>query len=160
MKIKLYPISLLFLLTISSCAPVKYIKSTKHADKKEMKSFLKGLEEVSLSKHYTLLMDYMDSEYIDRAHEIESNGDDLIFIDEIFTGYDIHTKTYHCIHQKDIISFETLQVIQLNTDLYKAKFKIGDTHSLIECDIFIKKSTDQGKTKFGILGDNSKLAKI
>ena len=104
MKTKLYSITLLLLLLISSCAPISYIKGTKYADKKELKSFLKGIKAVALSKHYTLLMDYMDPDFISNEHEIEFNGDDLIFIDEIFTGYDITTKTYHCIHQKDIIS--------------------------------------------------------
>jgi|GEM_PF-2330582 len=156
MKTKLYSITLLFLLGLSACAPIQFQKGTKHTDKKELKSFLKGLEEVALSKHYTLLMDYMDSEFMNHAHEIESKGDDLLFVDEIFTGYDVNTKTYHCIHQKDIISFETIQVNQLNDNLYKGKFIIGDTHSLIDCYLFIKKSTPQQKTVFGILGSTTK----
>ena len=156
MRTKLYSTSLLLLLVISACAPVKYTKGTSYSDKKEMKSFLKGLESVSLSKHYTLLMDYMDSDFMDHAHEIESNGDDLVFVDEIFTGYDIDTKTYHCIHQKDIIKFETIEVIQVNTNLYKAEFLIGDTHSIIDCYVFIKKSIVQGKTVFGISGSTNK----
>jgi len=155
MKTNIYSLALLLLLVINSCAPVHYIKSTKHADKKEMKSFLQGLKAVTLSKHYTLLMDYMDSEFINNGHEIKSNGDDLIFIDEIFTGYDINTKTYHCIHQKDIISFETIHVGQINSNLYKGKFTIGDTHSIIDCNLFIKKSTVDGKTVFGILGSTT-----
>ncbi len=154
MKTKLYSITLL--LVLASCAPVKYIKSTKQTDKKEMKSFLKGLKAVALSKHYTLLMDYMDAEFIDHAHEIESNGDDLLFVDEIFTGYDVNTKTYHCIHQKDIISFETIQVTQVKPDLYNAKFTIGDTHSTIDCNLMIRKSTTDGKVEFGILVDTNK----
>jgi len=155
MKTNIYSLALLLLLVINSCAPVHYIKSTKHADKKEMKSFLQGLKAVTLSKHYTLLMDYMDSEFINNGHEIKSNGDDLIFIDEIFTGYDINTNTYHCIHQKDIISFETIHVGQINSNLYKGKFTIGDTHSIIDCNLFIKKSTIDGKTVFGILGSTT-----
>ncbi len=156
MKTKRYSITLLLLLVISACAPVKHIKGTKLSDKREIKSFLKGIEEVALSKHYTLLMDYMDSDFMDHAHEIESNGDDLLFVDEIFTGYDVKTKTYHCIHQKDIIHFETVQVSQVNNTLYKAEFLIGDTHSLIDCFVFIKKSTIQGKTVFGISGSTTK----
>jgi hypothetical protein len=156
MKTKSYPIMLILFLVLSSCAPVSYINSTKTSDKKEMKSFLKGLEKVALSKHYTLLMDYMDPEFISNGHEIEFNGDDLIFVDEIFTGYDISTKTYHCIHQKDIISFETLQVNQINANLYKGKFTIGDIQSVIDCYLFIKKSTVNGQTKFGILGSTTK----
>ena len=155
MKTKLYSITFLLLFVLSSCVPVSYIKGTKHTDKKEMKSFLKGLEKVALSKHYTLLMDYMDPEFISNGHEIESNGDDLLFIDEIFTGYDINTKTYHCIHQKDIISFETRHVNQINANLYKGKFTIGDTHSLIDCYLFIKKTTLNGKIEFGILGSTT-----
>jgi len=156
MKTKLYSITLLLLLVLSACAPIHYQKGTKYADKKELKSFLKGLEQVALSKHYTLLMDYMDSEFIDHAHEIESKGDDLVFVDEIFTGYDVDSKTFHCIHQKDIIKFETVKINQVNANLYKAEFLIGDTHSLIDCYVFIKKTTNQGKTVFGISGSTTK----
>mgnify|MGYP000669284314 CR=1 FL=1 len=151
MKTKHYSIILLILLIVSACAPIKYSKGTKYADKKELKAFLKGLKEVALSKHYTLLMDYMDEGYIEHAHEIESNGDDLLFVDEIFTGYDVDTKTYHCIHQKDIISFETVQVTQIKPNLYTANFVIGDTHSTIDCKLLIKKSIQSGQIKFGLL---------
>ena len=151
MKIKSYLIiALILLLSLSSCSPIKYIKGTKYSDKKEMKSFLNGLENVALSKHYTLLMDYMDKDYIEKAHDNALEGNDLVFIDEIFTGYDIYTKEYHCMHQKDITSFETIQVNQIDVNTYKAKFKIGDTHSIIDCDLLIKKSTLKGKAKFGI----------
>ena len=146
---------LILFLVLSSCAPVSYIKNTKYSDKKGMKSFLNGLEKVAISKHYTLLMNYMDPVYISNGHEIEFDGDDLIFIDEIFTGYDISTKTYHCIHQKDIIRFETNQVNQINANLYKGKFTIGDIHSVIDCYLFIKKTTVNGKTVFGILGSTT-----
>jgi len=150
MKTKLNIIIISILLLASSCAPVKYIKGTKMSDKKEMKNFLKGLESVALSKHYTLLMDYMDEEFLENSHDNELEGNDLVFVDEIFTGYDIKTNEYHCMHQKDITSFETIQVNQIDAITYKAKFKIGDTHSIIDCNLLIKKTVEQGKTKYGI----------
>jgi len=152
MKIKLFTIILLTLF-INSCSSVKYLKDTDATDKKAMKSFLKELKEVALSKHYTLLMDYMDEDYVKEEHDDILGGNDLQFVDEIFCGgIELNSKDYHCIAQKNITFFEVQEVSQLEDSKYKALFLVGDDSIKIYCKLLISKKVVDGKVKFGIVG--------
>lgn len=151
MKSKLLYITLLTLV-LSACSQVQYLKGTKSPDKKAMKTFLKELPEVALHQHYTILMNYMDADYVKEQHDDFLNGNDIQFVDEIFCGEDINDQSYHCIEQKNITFFETKLVEQIEDTKYKALFIVGDNQHKVACKMLISKKITDGKVVFGIVG--------
>lgn len=152
MKIKSFSFSVLVVFILSACSSVKYLKETSSSDKKVMKTFLKEIEEVTLNKHYTVLMTYMDSDYLKEQHEGFLEGNDLQFINEIFCGKDIIDDSFHCIEQKNITYFETKEINQIEDTKYTALFIVGDSEHKVACQLLISKKIVDGNTKFGIVG--------
>jgi len=152
MKTKLLYLTILFVFGVSSCSSVKYLAETSSTDKKAMKTFLKEIKEVTLNKHYTVLMNYMDADYLKEQHEGFLKGDDLQFINEIFCGKDITDDSFHCIKQENVIHFETKEITQVEDLVYKALFIVGDDKNKVACHLLISKKIVDGKTKFGIVG--------
>ena len=152
MKTKILGLALLFIMVIPSCSSVKYLADTSGSDKKAMKTFLKEIEEVTLNKHYTVLMTYMDADYLKEQHEGFLGGNDLQFINEIFCGKDIKDDSFHCIEQKDITNFETKEITQMEDLVYKVLFIVGNEKNKVACQLLISKKVVDGKTKFGIVG--------
>lgn len=152
MKIKQLITSLLFLLLVVGCSPVKYIKSTGAEDKKAMKTFLKEIKDVALNKHYTELMTYMDSDYLREQHDYFLKGNDLKFVNEIFCGNDVNDDSFHCIEQQSISYFETKEISQIEDTKYKALFHVGNENNKVACKLLISKKIVDGQIKFGIVG--------
>jgi len=151
MKIKpLILLAILFLL--SACSSVKYLDNTHSDDKKAMKMFLKELPKVVLEQHYTILMMYMDADYLKEQHDGFLNGNDLQFVNEIFCGDDINDNSYHCIEQQKITFFEIKLVEQVEDTKYKALFIVGDNKNKVACKLLISKKMVDGKIKMGIVG--------
>lgn len=140
----------LFLLT--ACSSVKYLDTTNSDDKKAMKTFLKELPKVVLEQHYTILMTYMDSDYLKEQHESFLNGNDLQFVNEVFCGNDINDKSFHCIEQQKITFFEIELIEQIEDTKYKALFIVGDDKNKVACKLLISKKIVDGQVKMGIVG--------
>jgi Tfp pilus assembly protein PilE len=151
MKIKHFTLFAIILI-ISSCSSVSYLSATSKSDKKAVKTFLKEIKEVVTNKHYTVLLNYMDADYLKEQHHDFLNGDDLKFINEIFCGKDITDDSFHCIKQANVIYFETKEITQVEDLVYKALFIIGDQKNKVACQLLISKKVVDGKTKFGIVG--------
>ena len=143
---------LITLLTLVSCSNVIYLKETVKVDKSAMKTYLKDLKEVALNKHYTVLMSYMDADYLKEQHEENLNGNDLQFVNEIFCGKDIIDDSFHCITQESITYFEAKEITQIEDTKYKALFIVGNTENKVACKLLISKKIKDGKIKLGILG--------
>ena len=131
MKIKHFSFVLLLVLCLSSCSSVKYLSTTASSDKKVMKTFLKDIEEVVLNKHYTVLMTYMDSDYLKEQHQGFLNGNDLQFINEIFCGKDITDNSFHCIEQKSILWQKIVQFYQADQQLAHLGWQDGYARKLL-----------------------------
>ena len=84
MKIKILNFIVFLALILQSCSSVKFLSNTSGSDKQAMQTFLKEIKEVALNKHYTVLMSYMDTDYLKEQHQGFLNGDDLQFINQIF----------------------------------------------------------------------------
>ena len=152
MKIKILNFIVFLALILQSCSSVKFLSNTSGSDKQAMQTFLKEIKEVALNKHYTVLMSYMDTDYLKEQHQGFLNGDDLQFINQIFCGKDIINNSFHCIKQENIIFFESKEITQLEDLVYKALFVVGDDKNKVACQLLISKKEVDGKTKFGILG--------
>lgn len=152
MKIKQLITSILLLILVVGCSPVKYLKSTETQDKKAMKTFLNEIKNVALNKHYTELMTYMDSDYLKEQHDYFLKGNDLKFVNEIFCGNDINDDSFHCIEQHNISYFETKEISQIEDTKYKGLFIVGDESNKVACKLLISKKIVEGKVKFGIVG--------
>jgi hypothetical protein len=151
MKIKHFTLFAIILI-ISSCSSVSYLSATSKSDKKAVKTFLKEIKEVVINKHYTVLMTYMDSDYLKAQHEGFLIGNDLQFINEIFCGNDITDGSHHCIEQKEIIHFEIREITQVEDSKYKALFEVGNGTNKVNCKLLLSKKTIGGVAKFGIMG--------
>ena len=145
-------ISFAFLLIISSCSSVSYLADTNKADKKAMKIFLKDIEEATLNKHYTVLMTFMDADYLKEQHEDFLEGNDIQFVNEIFCGKDINDDSFHCIKQENISHFEIKEITQIEDTKYKALFEVGNGTNKVNCKLLISKKVIGGKIKLGIMG--------
>jgi len=141
----------LILFVVTSCSSVKYLDKTSHEDKKTLKRFLKELPDVALNKHYTVLMEYMDADYLKEQHDINLNGDDLQFVNEIFCGEDINDNSYHCINQNEITSFDIKLVEQIEDTKYKILFYVGDAVNTVACKLLISKKIIDGTPVFGLV---------
>ena len=151
MKIKTIILSLL-VIAITSCSPVKYLADTSNTDKKALKIFLKELPDVAKHKHYTVLMEYMDTDYLKEQHDMNLKGDDLQFVNEIFCGNDINDNTFHCINQNEITNFEIVLIEQIVETKYKILIHVGDAINTVACKMLISRKMVNGKPKFGLVG--------
>jgi hypothetical protein len=152
MKTNILLFSFILLLLSTSCSNVKYLPDTTKKDKKNLTRFLKELPDVAIHQHYTILMEYMDGDYIKEQHDINLNGDDLQFVNEIFCGNDINDNSFHCINQNEITSFDIQLVEQIDETKYKILINVGDAVNTVACELLISKKVVNGQTKFGLLG--------
>ena len=151
MKIRIILFSLITIIA-TACSSVKYLDDTSKTDKKALKQFLKELPDVAIHQHYTVLMEYMDADYVKEQHDINLNGDDLQFVNEIFCGNDINDDSFHCINQNEITSFEIKLVEQIEDTKYKILINVGDAVNTVACKMLISKKIIDGKPKFGLVG--------
>lgn len=140
------------LLIVGACSSVKYLPETSKTDKKILNHFLKELPDVAIHQHYTVLMEYMDSDYIKEQHDINLNGDDLQFVNEIFCGNDINDDSFHCINQNEITNFEIKLVEQIEDTKYKILINVGDAVNTVACKLLVSKKIVDGQPKFGLVG--------
>ena len=148
-KFLLYSLSILL---ITACSSVKYLPETNKQDKKALKQFLKELPDVAIHQHYTVLMEYMDSDYVKEQHDENLNGDDLQFVNEIFCGNDINDNSFHCINQNEITSFDIKLVEQIEDTKYKILIYVGDAVNTVASKLLISKKIVNGQPKFGLVG--------
>lgn len=151
MRIKFLLYSLIVIM-ITACSSVKYLPETNKQDKKALKQFLKELPDVAINQHYTVLMEYMDSDYIKEQHDGFLKGDDLQFVNEIFCGDDINDNSFHCINQNEITSFEIKLVEQIEDTKYKILIYVGDAVNTVASKLLISKKIVNGQPKFGLVG--------
>ncbi len=151
MRIK-FLLSSLIIVLITACSSVKYLPETNRQDKKALNQFLKELPDVAINQHYTILMEYMDSDYIKEQHDIFLNGDDLQFVNKIFCGDDINDNSFHCINQNEITSFEIKLVEQIDDTKYKILIYVGDAVNTVASKLLISKKMVNGQPKFGLVG--------
>jgi hypothetical protein len=151
MKINLILFSFILLFT-ASCSSVKYLPDTSKKDKRALTHFIKELPDVAIHQHYTILMEYMDSDYLKEQHDINLNGDDLQFVNEIFCGNDINDNSFHCINQNEITSFDIKLVEQIDESKYKILINVGDAVNTVACKLLVSKKVIDGQPKFGLLG--------
>ena len=140
------------MLVLASCSNISYLNETAKADKSAMKTYLKDLKQVALNKHYTVLMAYMDEDYLKEQHEDNLNGNDIQFVNEIFCGKDITDDSFHCIKQEEITYFEAAEITQVEETRYKALFIVGNKENKVACKLLISKRIREGKIKLGIVG--------
>ncbi len=148
-KFLLYSLSITL---ITACSSVKYLPETNKQDKKALKQFLKELPDVAIHQHYTVLMEYMDSDYVKEQHDENLNGDDLQFVNEIFCGNDINDNSFHCINQNEITSFDIKLVEQIEDTKYKILIYVGDAVNTVASKLLISKKIVNGQPKFGLVG--------
>jgi hypothetical protein len=153
MRIKLVNLFITaFLIFANACSTVKYVEKTKRADKRALNQFLKELPEVAKNQHYTVLMDYIDEDYIKTQHDDFLKGDDLQFVNELFCGNSIKDNSFHCINQNEITQFDIIEVNQLNSTSYQIKIHVGDGMHTILSQLKIVKKIKNDKPKYGLVG--------